>query len=76
MIYQLCHIVLGLQPLNRQAEGEIVRGWLDREEKAPLAGKYNISIFFKIFQIKKTYISSKINFYFLKYFQLAKHGTF
>ena len=40
MIYQLCHIVLGLQPLNRQAEGEIVRGWLDREEKAPLAGKY------------------------------------
>ena len=37
MIYQLCHIVLGLQPPSRQAEGEIVRGWLDREEKAPLA---------------------------------------
>lgn len=35
LIYQLCHVVLGLRPPNRQAEGEIVRGWLDREEKAP-----------------------------------------
>ena len=37
MIFQLCHIVLGLQPPSRQVEGEIVRGWLDREEKAPLS---------------------------------------
>ena len=36
LIYQLCHVVLGLRPPHRQAEGEIVRGWLDREEKAAL----------------------------------------
>ena len=35
-IYQLCHIVLGLRPLTRRDEGEIVRGWLEREERAPL----------------------------------------
>ena len=35
-VYQLCHIVLGLRPLTRRDEGEIVRGWLEREERAPL----------------------------------------
>lgn len=35
LLYQLCHVVLGLRPPNRQAEGDIVAGWLDREEKAP-----------------------------------------
>ncbi len=30
-IFQLCHIVLGLKPLTRKEEGQIVRGWLDRE---------------------------------------------
>ncbi len=37
LIYQLCHVVLGLRPPNRKSEGDIVRGWLDREEKAPLS---------------------------------------
>ena len=37
LLYQICHIVMGLRPPNRQAEGNIVRGWLDREEKAPHA---------------------------------------
>jgi ubiquitin carboxyl-terminal hydrolase 6/32 len=37
LIYQLCHIVLGLRPPSRQAEGEIVQGWLDREENAPMS---------------------------------------
>ena len=36
LIFQLCHVVLGLRPLTRKEEGEIVRGWLEREEKAPL----------------------------------------
>ena len=58
MIYQLCHIVLGLQPLNRQAEGEIVRGWLDREEKAPLAGKYQY--IFDDFSKKKNIFHQKL----------------
>ena len=34
LIYQLCHIVIGLRPQNRVEEGSIVRGWLEREEKA------------------------------------------
>ena len=36
LIYQLSHVVLGLRPPHRQAEGEILRGWLDREEKAEM----------------------------------------
>lgn len=30
---QVCHVVLGLCPVSSQEEGEIVRGWLDREER-------------------------------------------
>lgn len=29
----MCHIVLGLRPVSSQEEGEIVRGWLEREER-------------------------------------------
>ena len=36
LIFQLCHIVLGLRPQSRREEGEVVRGWLEREEKMPL----------------------------------------
>ena len=36
LVFQLCHIVLGLRPLTRSDEGQIVRGWLEREEKAAL----------------------------------------
>jgi ubiquitin carboxyl-terminal hydrolase 6/32 len=36
LLFQLCHIVLGLRPQSRSEEGEIVRGWLEREEKMPL----------------------------------------
>ena len=36
LLFQLCHIVLGLRPQTRHEEGEIVRGWLEREEKSPL----------------------------------------
>ena len=34
MLFQLCHVVLGLRPATRKDEGEIVRGWLHREEAA------------------------------------------
>ena len=37
LVYQLCHICLGLKPLTRSDEGEIVRGWIEREEKATLS---------------------------------------
>ena len=33
LIYQLCHVVIGLRPTNRSEEGSIVRGWLEREER-------------------------------------------
>ena len=36
LLFQLCHIILGLRPQSRREEGEIVRGWLEREEKFPL----------------------------------------
>ncbi|KAJ4445302.1 hypothetical protein ANN_07107 [Periplaneta americana] len=29
----VCHIVLGLRPVSREEEGDIVRGWLEREER-------------------------------------------
>ena len=30
LLFQLCHVVLGLRPASRKEEGEIVRGWLHR----------------------------------------------
>uniref|UniRef100_A0A0K2TYK3 Ubiquitin carboxyl-terminal hydrolase 48 n=1 Tax=Lepeophtheirus salmonis TaxID=72036 RepID=A0A0K2TYK3_LEPSM len=35
LLYQLCHVCLGLKPLTRSNEGDIVRGWIEREEKLP-----------------------------------------
>ena len=32
LVFQLCHVVLGLRPASRREEGETVRGWLAREE--------------------------------------------
>ena len=36
LVYQLCHVVLGLRPSSRREEGGVVRGWLGREERAGL----------------------------------------
>lgn len=36
LLDQLCHVVLGLRPLGRSQEGEIVTGWLAREERRGL----------------------------------------
>ncbi|XP_068086711.1 ubiquitin carboxyl-terminal hydrolase 32 [Anabrus simplex] len=33
LLFQVCHIVLGLRPVTREEEGEIVRGWLEREQR-------------------------------------------
>ncbi|XP_026279470.1 ubiquitin carboxyl-terminal hydrolase 32 isoform X3 [Frankliniella occidentalis] len=33
LLFQVCHVVLGLRPQSRQEEGSIVNGWLEREEK-------------------------------------------
>ncbi|XP_038818079.1 ubiquitin carboxyl-terminal hydrolase 32-like [Salvelinus namaycush] len=31
LLFQVCHIVLGLRPATAEEEGQIIRGWLDRE---------------------------------------------
>ncbi|CAH0394748.1 unnamed protein product [Bemisia tabaci] len=33
LIFQVCHIVLGLRPMTRKEEGEVVLGWANREER-------------------------------------------
>lgn len=33
LLFQVCHVVLGLRPQSRQEEGSIVNGWLEREER-------------------------------------------
>ncbi|XP_046979817.1 ubiquitin carboxyl-terminal hydrolase 32 [Schistocerca americana] len=33
LLFQVCHIVLGLRPVSREEEGEIVKGWLEREKR-------------------------------------------
>ncbi|XP_046684242.1 ubiquitin carboxyl-terminal hydrolase 32 isoform X2 [Homalodisca vitripennis] len=33
LLFQVCHVVLGLRPVSNKEEGEIVRGWLEREER-------------------------------------------
>ncbi|XP_059478649.1 ubiquitin carboxyl-terminal hydrolase 32 [Neocloeon triangulifer] len=33
LIFQVCHVVLGLKPTSRQEEQEVVMGWLQREER-------------------------------------------
>jgi len=33
VLLQVCHIVLGLRPVSREEEGDIVKGWLEREER-------------------------------------------
>ena len=32
LVFELCHVVLGLRPASRRHEADIVRGWLEREE--------------------------------------------
>uniref|UniRef100_A0A673Y7S3 Ubiquitin carboxyl-terminal hydrolase 32 n=1 Tax=Salmo trutta TaxID=8032 RepID=A0A673Y7S3_SALTR len=31
LLFQVCHIVLGLRPATAEEEGQIIRGWLERE---------------------------------------------
>uniref|UniRef100_A0A8D8Y4L7 ubiquitinyl hydrolase 1 n=1 Tax=Cacopsylla melanoneura TaxID=428564 RepID=A0A8D8Y4L7_9HEMI len=41
LIFQVCHIVLGLRSSSRQEEGELVSAWLDREVRRGLiVGQY------------------------------------
>ncbi|XP_041750795.2 ubiquitin carboxyl-terminal hydrolase 32-like isoform X1 [Coregonus clupeaformis] len=33
LLFQVCHIVLGLRPASCEEEGQIIRGWLERESR-------------------------------------------
>uniref|UniRef100_A0A672QZJ9 ubiquitinyl hydrolase 1 n=1 Tax=Sinocyclocheilus grahami TaxID=75366 RepID=A0A672QZJ9_SINGR len=33
LLFQVCHIVLGLRPATAEEEGQIIRGWLERESR-------------------------------------------
>ena len=37
LLFQVCHIVLGLRPSTKTEEGKIVKGWLEREERKGLS---------------------------------------
>jgi ubiquitin carboxyl-terminal hydrolase 6/32 len=36
LVFHLCHVVLGLRPLTRRDEGDVVTGWMNREERCSL----------------------------------------
>lgn len=39
LLFQVCHIVLGLRPATPEEEGQIIRGWLERESSQPHRGE-------------------------------------
>ena len=61
LIFQLCHIVLGLRPISRSDEGEIVQGWLERETSV----NYNVGSFWHLINMEwwthwKAYVSHQV----------------
>ncbi|XP_075993223.1 ubiquitin carboxyl-terminal hydrolase 32 isoform X3 [Genypterus blacodes] len=41
LLFQVCHIVLGLRPATPEEEGQIIRGWLERESRHGLQHTQN-----------------------------------
>ncbi|XP_015223155.2 ubiquitin carboxyl-terminal hydrolase 32 isoform X2 [Lepisosteus oculatus] len=41
LLFQVCHIVLGLRPATPEEEGQIIRGWLERESRHGLHPAHN-----------------------------------
>ncbi|XP_077167339.1 ubiquitin carboxyl-terminal hydrolase 32 isoform X2 [Paroedura picta] len=41
LLFQVCHIVLGLRPATPEEEGQIIRGWLERESRHGLQPGHN-----------------------------------
>ncbi|KAM9469598.1 ubiquitin carboxyl-terminal hydrolase 32 isoform 1-T1 [Clarias gariepinus] len=41
LLFQVCHIVLGLRPATPKEEGQIIRGWLERESRHGLQPSQN-----------------------------------
>uniref|UniRef100_A0A4W4G5G8 Ubiquitin carboxyl-terminal hydrolase 32 n=1 Tax=Electrophorus electricus TaxID=8005 RepID=A0A4W4G5G8_ELEEL len=57
LLFQVCHIVLGLRPATPEEEGQIIRGWLERESRHGLQpGDYWFLICTQWWQQWKDYV--------------------
>ncbi|XP_030648580.1 ubiquitin carboxyl-terminal hydrolase 32 [Chanos chanos] len=57
LLFQVCHIVLGLRPATPEEEGQIIRGWLERESRHGLQpGDYWFLIATQWWQQWKDYV--------------------
>lgn len=57
LLFQVCHIVLGLRPATPEEEGQIIRGWLERESRHGLQpGDYWFLIASQWWQQWKDYV--------------------
>ncbi|XP_017548184.2 ubiquitin carboxyl-terminal hydrolase 32-like [Pygocentrus nattereri] len=57
LLFQVCHIVLGLRPATPEEEGQIIRGWLERESRHGLQpGDYWFLISTQWWQQWKDYV--------------------
>uniref|UniRef100_A0A3B4XDU5 Ubiquitin carboxyl-terminal hydrolase 32 n=1 Tax=Seriola lalandi dorsalis TaxID=1841481 RepID=A0A3B4XDU5_SERLL len=68
LLFQVCHIVLGLRPATPEEEGQIIRGWLERESRHGLQQGQNWFLISMLWwQQWKDYV---------KYVRLGGLGTF
>ncbi|XP_063059044.1 ubiquitin carboxyl-terminal hydrolase 32-like [Engraulis encrasicolus] len=57
LLFQVCHIVLGLRPATPEEEGQIIRGWLERESRHGLQpGDYWFLIAAQWWQLWREYV--------------------
>ncbi|KAM6946311.1 ubiquitin carboxyl-terminal hydrolase 32 [Aplochiton taeniatus] len=57
LLFQVCHIVLGLRPATPEEEGQIIRGWLERESRHGLQPGQNwFLISMQWWQLWKDYV--------------------
>uniref|UniRef100_A0A8B9JPI4 Ubiquitin carboxyl-terminal hydrolase 32 n=1 Tax=Astyanax mexicanus TaxID=7994 RepID=A0A8B9JPI4_ASTMX len=57
LLFQVCHIVLGLRPATPEEEGQIIRGWLERESRHGLQPAQNwFLISMQWWQLWKDYV--------------------
>ncbi|TSS11538.1 Ubiquitin carboxyl-terminal hydrolase 32 [Bagarius yarrelli] len=62
LLFQVCHIVLGLRPATPEEEGQIIRGWLERESRHGLQpGDYWFLISTQWWQQWKDYVKYSDN---------------
>uniref|UniRef100_A0A2K6SGK9 Ubiquitin carboxyl-terminal hydrolase 32 n=1 Tax=Saimiri boliviensis boliviensis TaxID=39432 RepID=A0A2K6SGK9_SAIBB len=78
LLFQVCHIVLGLRPATPEEEGQIIRGWLERESRYGLQPGHNwFIISMQWWQQWKEYVKyvNFILFFFLGFLYSATPGA-